>query len=153
MFLENVNLLKEGLNAVVRHPRKDWVLIGGEERIPYLYMMDRPRAMRIADDSTLIRKFEKQDGPILALAISPDAKRIAVGSAVGDVNVYDAETGAAVAKCSGHRGGVYTLLFHPDGRRLIAAGFDGVVRSYDPEGKLVAEFVPAPVERAVVSQR
>ncbi|MSV28004.1 MAG: hypothetical protein EXQ52_04565 [Bryobacterales bacterium] len=153
MFLENVNLLKEGLNAVVRHPRKDWVLIGGEERIPYLYMMDRPRAMRIADDSTLIRKFEKQDGPILALAISPDAKLVAVGSAVGNVNVYSAETGDAVGKCTGHRGGIYAVQFHPDGQRLVTAGFDGLVRSYDLSGKLLAEFVPVPVERAVVSQR
>src|SRR3979411_2249219 len=84
-FIENVNLLKEPLAAIVRHPKKDWVLIGGEERVPYLYMMDRPRAMRIADDSTLIRKFEQQDGPILALAYSPDAKYIAVGRGGGGV--------------------------------------------------------------------
>src|SRR5438132_8989728 len=155
-FIENVNLInptKEALAAIVRHPKKDWVLIGGEERVPYLYMMDRPRAMRIADDSTLIRKFEPQDGPILALAYSPDAKYVAVGSALGDVHIYEAETGAAVAKCSGHRGGIYTLQFHPDSRRLIAAGFDGTVRIYDLGGKLEKEFVPVPLEKAVVSQK
>jgi WD40 repeat protein len=155
-FIENVNLInptKEALAAIVRHPKKDWVLIGGEERVPYLYMMDRPRAMRIADDSTLIRKFGPQDGPILALAYSPDAKYVAVGSALGDVHIYEAETGAAVAKCSGHRGGIYTLQFHPDSRRLIAAGFDGTVRIYDLGGKLEKEFVPVPLEKAVVSQK
>jgi hypothetical protein len=155
-FIENVNLInptKEALAAVVRHPKKDWVLIGGEERVPYLYMMDRPRAMRIADDSTLVRKFDPQDGPILALAYSPDAKRVAVGSAVGDVHLYDAETGELVAKCSGHRGGIYTLQFHPDGRHLITAGFDGTVRIYDAGGKLEKEFVPVPLEKAVVSQK
>jgi len=38
-FIENVNLInptKEALAAIVRHPKKDWVLIGGEERVPYL---------------------------------------------------------------------------------------------------------------------
>jgi WD40 repeat protein len=109
--------------------------------------------MRIADDSTLIRKFEAQDGPILALAYSPDAKYVAVGSAVGDVHIYDAETGAAAAKCSGHRGGIYTLQFHPDSRHLISAGFDGKVRIYDLSGKLEQEFVPVPLEKAVVSQK
>jgi len=152
-FIENVNLLKEPLTAIMRHPKKDWVLIGGEERVPYLYRMDRPRAMRIADDSTLIRKFEPQDGPILALAFSPDANYIAVGSAVGDVRIYNTETGDAVAKCSGHRGGIYTLQFHPDSQHLVTAGFDGMVRIYDLSGKMEKEFAPVPLEKAVVSQK
>src|SRR4029079_6947871 len=100
-FIENVNLLKEGLSAVARHPKRDQVLIGGQERVPYFYMLDRPRAMRIADDSTLIRKFERQDGPILALAYSPDAKYVAVGSAACDVHIYEAETGELSGSCSG----------------------------------------------------
>ncbi|MEX2260578.1 MAG: c-type cytochrome domain-containing protein [Bryobacteraceae bacterium] len=152
-FVENVNLLKEPLAAVVRHPRKDWVVIGGEERVPYLYMMDRPRAMRIADDSTLIRKFEPQDGPILSLAVSADGKYIAVGSALGDVRIYDLETGEAAGKCSGHRGGIYTIQFFPDGKRLAAAGFDGNVRVYDVTGKLETAFVPVPLEKPVVAQK
>src|SRR5260370_14383388 len=126
-FIENVNLLKEPLTAIVRHPKKDWVLIGGEERVPYLYMMDRPRAMRIADDSTLIRKFEPQDGPILALAYSPDAKYVAVGSAVGDVRIYNAEPGKAVAQCGGLRGGVTTLQVYADNRHRISGVLDGIV--------------------------
>jgi len=31
-------------------------VIGGEDRIPYLYLMDRPKVMKIADDTTLLRK-------------------------------------------------------------------------------------------------
>jgi WD40 repeat protein len=151
-FIENVNLLKEGLSAVARHPKKDWVLIGGQERIPYLYMMDRPRAMRIADDSTLIRKFEAQDGNILTLAISPDASKMAVGAEAGDVRVYDMETAQPVAKCSGHSGGIYVLQFLPDGSRLVTAGFDGTVRIYDMSGKLDREFIPVTVQKTV-SQR
>ena len=134
-FVENVNLLKEALSAVARHPKKDWVAIGGAERVPYLYMMDRPRAMRIADDSTLIRKFERQDGPILALAISSDGGKVAVASEVGDVRIYDAETGDLVARCGGHEGGTYAVTFTPDGRELAAGGFDGVLRFYDLTGE------------------
>jgi WD40 repeat protein len=151
-FIENVNLLKEGLTAIARHPKKDWVLIGGQERVPYLYMMDRPRAMRIADDSTLIRKFEQQDGNILALAISPDASRIAVAAEGGDVRIYEFETGKFVAKCSGNTTAVYSLQFTPDSARLVAAGFDGVVRVYDTTGKMLQDFVPVKVDK-LVSQR
>ncbi|MBM3275996.1 MAG: hypothetical protein FJZ00_12650, partial [Candidatus Sericytochromatia bacterium] len=150
-FIENVNLLKEPLTAIARHPKRDWILIGGEERVPYLYTLDRPRAMRIADDSTLLRRFDKQDGPILALAISADGKYGAVGSAYGDVRIYDLGTGAEAAKCSGHSGGIYALQFHPDGR-LAAAGFDGYIRIYDVAGKLAHSFVPVNLEKAVVAR-
>ena len=37
------NLLRGELAAIARHPSKDLVVIGGEERMPYIYMMDRPQ--------------------------------------------------------------------------------------------------------------
>jgi WD40 repeat protein len=104
--------------------------------------------MRIADDSTLIRKFERQDGAILSLAVSPDGGRIAVGAEAGDVRVYDAETGELKARCGGHDGGVFALEFSPDGSLLAAGGHDGKLRFYDSAGKLVREVVAAPVEMA-----
>jgi WD40 repeat protein len=153
-FIENVNLLKEPLQVVARHPKRDWVAIGGAERIPYLYRMDRPRAMRIADDSTLIQKFEKQDGPISAVAISPDGSKLAVGAEAGDVRVYDAETAKPVARCSGHSGGIYALQFTADGAQLVTGGFDGQLRFYDVgSGKLSRAFIPAPVEVAAAAGR
>ena len=151
-FIENVNLLKEPLTAVARHPKKDWIAIGGQERIPYLYKMDRPRAMRIADDSTLIRKFEKQDGPIMSLAISPDGQHLAVSAEVGPVRIYNLETGELEAKCTGHEGAVYSLVFHPGGKELVTAGFDGIVRSYDFSGKMLKAFAPVPLEKPVVAR-
>jgi WD40 repeat protein len=147
-FVENVNLLKEPLSAIVRHPKRDWVLIGGFDRIPYLYRMDRPRAMRIADDSTLIRKFDPQDGPILALAISSDGQKIAAASETGSVRVYDVETGSLVAECGGQEGGTYAVQFHPDSTKLATAGFDGTVRIYDMSGKIVRAFAPVPLLQA-----
>ena len=53
-------------------------VIGGEERYPYVYHMDRPKNMKIADDTTLIRKIDRQEGPIFALDRSSDGARIAV---------------------------------------------------------------------------
>jgi hypothetical protein len=92
-FLENLNLLKAELNSVARHPRKDWVLVGGEDRIPYLYTMDRPRALRVGEESTLLRQLERQDGSIIALAFQPDGRRLAVGGAATEVRIYDTDTG------------------------------------------------------------
>jgi WD40 repeat protein len=148
-FQENVNLLRGELTAIARHPSKEIVVIGGEERVPYIYMMDRPKVMKIADDTTLIRKLDRQNGAITALAWSPDGKRIAVAGAAPEVNIYDAETGAHVAACKGHKAGIYTVAFSPDSSVLAAGGFDGMVRLYDASsGSVKREFIPVPLEKS-----
>lgn len=153
-FIENVNLLRGELLAIARHPSRDLVVIGGEERIPYYYRMDRPRVMKIADDTTLVRKLDRQNGSILALAFSPDGSRIAVAGAGPEVNLYMTETGERSVSLRGHKAGIYTVAFSPDGKQIATAGFDGSVRLYDAaNGNLNRAFVPVPVEKRLVSER
>ena len=145
-FLENVNLLREQLFAIERHPRRDYVLIGGMDRVPYLYMMDRPRALKVADDSTLVRKFEEQKANILALAFSPDGSRIAVGGLSGEAPIYNTATGERMATCKGVPQGIFVIQFHPSGDRVALGGFDGRVRIYNPlNGELLKNFSPVPI--------
>jgi WD40 repeat protein len=147
-FQENVNLLRGELAAVARHPLKDIVVIGGDDRIAYVYLMDRPKNMKIADDTTLIRKLERQNGVIAALAWSPDGKRIAVGGSAPEVNVYDADTGARLGACTGHSAGIYSLAFSPDSATLATGGFDGTVRLYDAATCAPKKaFVPVHLEK------
>src|SRR6185369_17298873 len=110
-FLENVNQLRGELSAIARHPSKEMVVIGGDDRVPYIYLMDRPKVMKIADDTTLVRKLDRQNGAIAALAWSPDGRRIAVAGAAPKVNIYDADTGARIATGKGHTAGIYTVAF------------------------------------------
>jgi mono/diheme cytochrome c family protein len=152
-FLENVNLLRGELAAVARHPKKDIVVIGGADRVPYVYLMDRPKVMKIADDTTMLLKLPRQDGAIAALAWSPDGKTIAVGGMGQEVNIYDSESGKLVASCKGHSAGIYAIAFTPSGDRLASGGFDGHVRLYNPAtGELVKDFVPVPLSAAVTSR-
>jgi WD40 domain-containing protein/cytochrome c len=145
-FLENINLLRGELSAIARHPKKDIVVIGGEERYPYIYLMDRPRNMKIADDTTLVRKIERQDGAIAALDWSPDGTRIAVAGASPAVNLYDPDTGERKATCKGHSAGIYAVAFSPDGKQLATGGFDGKVRIYNTgDCSLLHSFVPVPL--------
>jgi hypothetical protein len=152
-FIENINALRGELAAIARHPTRDVILIGGAERIPYLYTMDRSASMKIADDSTLIRKFETQEGAIFALAFSPDGSRIAVAGAADDVPIYQTETGERTATCKGQKG-TYAVAFSPDGEQLATGGFDGKVRICEVKsGKLAREFVPVPVETRLAAAR
>ena len=153
-FLENLNTLRGELDCIARHPRKDWVLVGGEDRIAYLYAMYRPRALRVGEESTLIRQFDQQEGSILSVAFRPDGQRVAVGGAVGEVNIYDTESGRKITALSGHEGGIYTVRFHPKGDQVVTGGFDGTLRIYEAEtGKLVRSFIPVPLEKSAVSMK
>ena len=148
VFIENINQLKGELVTIAREPKQDVVLVGGEDGVPRLYMMHRPRALIIGDTSTLIREFEKQDGSVVSVAFSPNAEWIAVGGSTNEVHVYKTATGERMASFKGHQGGIYTLAFAPDGRHLAAAGFDGMVRIYDVKsGQLAKAFVPVPLEK------
>ncbi|MCU1261479.1 MAG: Planctomycete cytochrome [Bryobacterales bacterium] len=152
-FLENVNLLRGELAAVARHPKKNVVVIGGEDRVPYVYLMDRPKVMKIADDTTLVRKLPRQDGLIAALAWSPNGKMIAVGGMGPQVNVYDSDSGTLSVSCKGHEAGIYAIAFSPASDRLATGGFDGHVRIYNAAtGELVKDFVPVPLSAAVTTR-
>ena len=151
-FLENVNLLRGELAAIARHPKKDVIAIGGEDRVPYIYLMDRPKVMKIADDTTLLRKLPKQDGAIAALAWSPDGTRVAVGGMGAQVNLYDPDSGDLAATCKGP-GGIYAVAFSPAGDRLATGGFDGHVRIYKTNsGELIRDFIPVPIQKAVTAR-
>ncbi|MCW5982625.1 MAG: hypothetical protein KIT09_31345 [Bryobacteraceae bacterium] len=146
-FLENINLLRGELNAVARNPLQEVVVIGGEERIPYVYLMDRPKNMKIADDTTMVHKLERQQGAIFALAWSSDGRQIAVAGASPEVTLYDAESGNRVGQCTGHAAGIYALAYSPDSKLLATGGFDGQVRLCETAGgKLAREFIPVPLE-------
>lgn len=153
-FIENINQLKGELVCIARQPKRDNVLVGGEDGVPYLYMMHRPRSLVIGDTSTLIREFEKQDGTVISVAFSPEGQMIAVGSGSEEVRVYKADSGERVASFKGHQGGIYSVVFKPSGEQLAAAGFDGTVRIYDlKSGQLAKAFVPVPLENPVISMK
>jgi WD40 repeat protein len=145
-FLENVNQLHGELAAVARHPSADEIVIGGEDRIPYIYRMDRPRNMKVGENATLVRQLADQEGAIFALDWSPDGRLVAVAGAGATVNIYEAQTGQPLASCKGHTAGIYAVAFSPDNAHLATGGFDGEVRLYRTQDcALEKSFVPVPL--------
>jgi WD40 repeat protein len=151
-FLENINQMRGELSAVARHPKKDEIVIGGDDRIPYIYLMDRPHNMKVGEEATLVRQMEQQDGPIFSVDWSPDGKRVAVAGAGPAVNLYDPDSGDLKGSCKGHSAGIYTIAFSPDGQTLATGGFDGEVRLYKVDGcALEKAFVPVPLATTVAA--
>jgi hypothetical protein len=63
--------------------------------------------------------------------LSPDGRRLLSGSAKGSVRLWEAESGAELARCEGHRNPVTCVAFSPDGRRAVSGSRDWTVRVWD----------------------
>ncbi len=146
-FIDDINTHTSALRCLVRNPKADQVICGGEDGIPRLYKVFRTEARTMnQEDHNLLRAFDRQPGPITALAFSPDGTQIAVGSESEVVNVYNVADGKLLATLRGHQGVIYAIVFAPDGKQIATGGFDGKVRLYTlPAGTLAKAFVPVPL--------
>jgi WD40 repeat protein/serine/threonine protein kinase len=68
-----------------------------------------------------------------SLAISPDGRRLAVGSPYPEnrVSLWDTATGKNIATLLGHRNAITSLAFSPDGSQLASSSTDQTSRLWD----------------------
>jgi WD40 repeat protein len=72
------------------------------------------------------------EGPVVALAYSPDGARLAGADNLGSVTILDADTGRQRIVVSNAPGPTfYQLVFSPDGTRLAGGAADGVVKVWE----------------------
>lgn len=149
-FIDDVNKLLEPVASMARHPKEEWAAYGGSEGGVRIYRTKENQERTAGNnDVNLVREFERQPGPVQAVAFSPDGSLLAVGGQGGEVRVYKTADGARVATLGGHTGAVFALTFSTDGRRLFSGGFDGLIRVFDPtNGHLDAVFIPVPLSGA-----
>jgi WD40 repeat protein len=70
-------------------------------------------------------------GDILAVAYSPDGRRLATGGADATIRLWDPEAQRTEHRLPGHTGGVKALAFRGDGQLLVSGSADGTVRLWD----------------------
>ncbi len=70
---------------------------------------------------------------VQAVAFSADGRRIVSASADGAVIVWDADTGRALRRYTGHADRVWCLAFSPDGKTVASGGEDKAIKIWDAD--------------------
>lgn len=154
-FVDDINNPLEACISLARHPKEEKVLYGGDLGTARIYKIsDNQQRTAGRNDTNKLTEFERQPGPVTAVAFGPDGGAAALGS-VGEVRVYNAnESGKRLATLSGHAGPVYAVAYSPDGKVIATGGFDGNVRLFDAgSGNLIKQFPSVPLHNAPAAPR
>lgn len=146
-FVDDINNPLEGCISLAIHPKEEKILYGGDLGVARLYRIsDNQGRTSGRNDTNLLQAFERQRGPVSAVAFSPDGNDVALGS-TGEVKVYHATDGSKpILTLSGIQGPVYAITYKPDGSTLAVGGSDGLVRLFDARSaKLIRQFIPVPL--------
>jgi hypothetical protein len=146
-FIDDINTHTSPFRAMARDPRRDNVLVAGDDGIPRLYQVFRTKARTMnQEDHNLLRAYERQPGRVNSVAFSPDGLSFAVAGEYGEIRVYSTDDGKRLTQIPSIPGVTFSLAFRADGKRLAAGGQDGQVRLFDiPSGAQALAFTPVPI--------
>ena len=95
------------------------------------------------------------EGPVLSVALSPDASLVASGGLDGTVRVWRRGDGDRLRVYDRHAGPVWSVAFTPDGEHLLSGGADGLVVTHDlrrdPDGAPAIAAQPGPPHPALTA--
>ena len=110
-----------GINEMVIHP-DGWLAYGAVDGVTRIIDLETETELR---DFTLDRR------PVLALALSPDGRTLAVGDGDGFIMVVDTDSWRITRDYRATlRGPVWALAFSPDGQNIHAGGIDDAMYSW-----------------------
>jgi cytochrome c len=108
------------LNAVAVAPDGEIVTTGSDGKV---YVLSRAGELR--------GEIQVMDGPVFAMALSPDGKRIAAAGIRSTIAIIDRAARRSEREVAAPGSSVWSAAFLPDNRTLLAGGADRVIRRWD----------------------
>ena len=78
-----------------------------------------------------IKTFTGHENNVVGIAISPDGKIVASGSADTTIIFWDFASGKILNKLKGHSSQITALAFTPDGKQLVSGSTDKTIKVWD----------------------
>ena len=159
-FIGNVTthtpgVLRGGMLAITRHPKRNELLAGGADGAPKLFKMATKAAPAGGGNPNQIRQYPAMPGRVFDVTFNNDGTRLFAGSSfdnTGEVRGYETDSGKQVWKLPIEGAGIYSLSCSPDGKTLAAAGADGQIRLIDTaKGTITKSFLPVELNKTAVA--
>ena len=143
-LIDDINNPLDAVIAMQKHPKEDQVIYGGQMGSARIYKIsDNQKRTSGRNDVNRLKEFERQPGPVHAVAWSADGSKVVLGS-IGEARIYNRD-GAKIATLPGHDGAIFAAAFSSDGSKVATGGYDGKVRLFDAkDGKLIKAFEAVP---------
>ena len=119
-----------GISAMAIAKDGSWVATAGTPPGEILLADTTVRIWNVAS-GILRTAMTGHEGPVFAMALSPDGTQMATGGDDSTVRVWDVATGSERVALRGHEGGVSAVAFSPDGTWLVTGEYFGPVRIWD----------------------
>jgi len=118
----NIVSLPSPLNAVVAAPDGEIVTAGADGKV---YVVGK--------DGDLRATIAASPAPVIALALSPDGRRIAAAGIRGSVAILDRASRTVTHTLVGPGLPVWSVAFFPDSRMLLTGGADRMLRRWNAD--------------------
>jgi WD40 repeat protein len=97
--------------------------------------------------SPILQTLEGHSGQVMSVAFSPNGGKLASGSRVGTIQVWDVTTGRVEQTLEGHSDSAESVAFSPDGGKLASGSRDGTIRVWDVATGQVEQILEGHSER------
>jgi WD40 repeat protein len=99
---------------------------------------------KIEDRGTVVNDviLREHSSDVLAVAFSPDGKKVLTGSKDGMAKLWDVDSGKVEKSFIGHSSSVKAVAFSPDGKKILTGSEDGTAKLWDIDsGKTEKSFI------------